>query len=244
MLAGHLVVTKHNKNGSSEILLDDHNILTKGLAVNVVEMLTDTGSQKSVDFVPSYFQIGTSTVGFDDAENALLATSSHFFQVCASMESGDYGDRTDLRLFEGHRGFQASTDGTNWGECFMTSAAGTASSIVSSTPGKEWFIEIEPEYTTKYFIDSVQYRINLDEHTCNGQSITEVGLFCKNPLGLTEDHPLMLAYKKFDTAFTKTKNYTLTFDWAIGWLGAFTAFDRHVNILSEDSRISSKWFIP
>ena len=48
----------------------------------------------------------------------------------------------------------------------------------------------------------------------------------------------------FDVDISKTKDYSLTFDWSIGWLGAFTAFDKYGHQLPETSFVSTNWFIP
>ena len=79
---------------------------------------------------------------------------------------------------------------------------------------------------TKFVMDSFEAEIILDEKTGNGQSIKEIGLFSKNPKGLKNDSPLLMAYRSF-APIIKNNEFSVVVHWCIGFLGLSTNVDDH-----------------
>ena len=87
-----------------------------------------------------------------------------------------------------------------------------------STPGLTTismpFAKMMPDNITKITPNGAHHRIEIDLAMANGQTISEVGLFAKNPEGQPNDSPLMMAYKTF-TPLTKESDFSFVFDWTI-----------------------------
>lgn len=253
MISGKLKVTQVFSDGTQRKVFEDSNIITDGMGINIATLFATNGSQKSSNFAPAYFQLGTCAIEFSApgvvggaggiATDAQYHLSSAFYKMSSAYSIDSFGESSDLRFFYGNRSFQASSDHTEWGEMFFTSALNLSGSTTSSTSTKEWFAEIPVVNNTKYYIDSIEYRIALDENSLNGLPIKEVGLFAKNPVGLKHDHPMLVAYKKFEQPFNKTKDFSLVFDWSIGFLKHFIAWDNFSNVVGEESESVEKWFL-
>ena len=219
MIKGHVTICKVYSDGTQEIVLDKANIITAGLGSSYVDILQGGGSRYPDDYAPAYFQLGTSTIDYDTDS----ATSSYFYQLSTPLDWSAYGEDTDLSIAKRYRGFNASSttplvaDAT-WGELFLTSALLSACTFSGSD---EYFSYVEGTNITKFFMDSFEVAIVLDENTANGQAITEVGLFAKNPKGLHEDSPVLMAYRSF-SAVNKEKIFSLVIHWTIGFLGLST----------------------
>jgi hypothetical protein len=77
------------------------------------------------------------------------------------------------------------------------------------------FAKMMPDNITKITPNGAHHRIEIDLAMANGQTISEVGLFAKNPEGQpNNDRPLMMAYKTF-TPLTKESDFSFVFDWTI-----------------------------
>ena len=76
------------------------------------------------------------------------------------------------------------------------------------------FAKMMPDNITKITPNGAHHRIEIDLAMANGQTISEVGLFAKNPEGQPNDSPLMMAYKTF-TPLTKESDFSFVFDWTI-----------------------------
>jgi len=220
-MRGHVKVTKIYDD-HEEIVVDDRNILTDGFKVDIVSVLTGE-AVKLPDLRPEYIQVGTDTVDYDVQPDDV---SGLFYQVCAPITDTNYGDETELYLKELYRSFVASTDdsGATYSEMLFASAPASSTSV-SSTPDKEWFGVVQNNYRTKFFLDNIEVRLELDKKTANGVAITEFGLFNKNPHNYREDRPFLMAYKKIGTAITKRPEFKLLVEWSIGFPGNTNAFD-------------------
>ena len=122
-----------------------------------------------------------------------------------------------------YRGFNASTtdSGVTYTEMLLTSATISATTF-SGTDG--YFGEVTSGKITRFFVDSFEAEIILDENSANGQVLSEIGLFSKNPKGFEKDSPLLMAYKDF-TPLTKTSEFTLAVHWSIGFVGLTNSVD-------------------
>ena len=217
MISGHITITKIFSDGKEEKVLDKHNLVTAGLGSSFIDLLTDNGSNFVEDYSPRYFQLGTDTIGGDS-----LDTSAHFYRVSSAFDWDDYGPDCGFDIEERSRGFLASSiDGITYNEMINTSAAFSAV-VFSGTD--EYFGTITPTYLSKTFLDSFTAEIVLDENCANGTTISELGLFSKNPKGRKDDYPLLIAYKKFDP-ITKTEDFTIVVHWSVGFIGVSNQVD-------------------
>ena len=227
MLKGHVTICKVYSDGRRETVLDKHNLITTGLGSSFLDIQTQVGSTYLNDFGPHYFQVGTSAIGYADAGRE---ASSTFYQLSAPLEWSGYGLDTDLDIVKRYRGFYASSvdptrdDPKTQGVELLLTSATMSGLFFSGTDG--YFSKIKEGRITKFFIDSFESEIILDEKTANGKDITEVGLFAKNPKGFKEDSPVLMAYRSF-AALSKTEDFSLVIHWSIGFLGLSTNVDDH-----------------
>ena len=222
MARGHVTICKIYKDGTQEVVLDQHNLITAGLGYALVDINQGAGSQFASDFAPYYFQLGTSTIDYDDS----VATSSYFYQLSTPFDWNDYGDDTELDIVKRYRGFIASSlnvtaASPTYSELLLTSSL-LSSTIFSGSD--EYFAVVPPYLVSKVVLDAFEIELILDENSANGKAITEIGLFAKNPKGLSQDSPLLMAYRSFD-ALNKTSDFSLVIRWSIGFLGISNNID-------------------
>mgnify|MGYP003641988889 CR=1 FL=1 len=221
MISGHITICKIYKDGTKEVVLDNHNIVAAGLGSSFIDIIQNNGSVWAEDYRPKYFQVGTSSMDYDDT----LSTSSYFYQLSTPLLWEDYGEDTDLTVEHRDRGFNASTeDGTTFQELLFTSAHLSAVQFSSVENSSSWFPLIPDSNITKWYLDACETEIILDERSANGKTISEIGMFARNPKGLPNDTPLLIVYRSF-TGIPKTSDYSLVFHWSIGFLGG-TTIDR------------------
>lgn len=239
-MKGHIKITKVYDD-HEEVVIDEPNILTEGFRVDVVSVLMGEATEVPT-IVPGYFQIGTDVVGYEHYAThttpGLREASSVFFQLSAPLTTVDqYGKNTPLVLQNLYRSFVASAIGTGesgyeevvlsglvpvspWRIPFEASALTT-----SSTADREWFVTLEPRNLTKFFLDSLNIRLEIDKQTANGIAMKEFGLFTKSALSYKDDRPLLCAYKKLTSAITKGPTFKVHIDWSIGFLGNTNIYD-------------------
>tara|TARA_R110002074_G_scaffold12449_9_gene45646 strand:+ start:1158 stop:1931 length:774 start_codon:yes stop_codon:yes gene_type:complete len=225
MLKGHVTICKIYRDGTQETVVDNHNLITTGLGSSFLDIQTQQGSTFPSDYAPHYFQLGTSAVNYTPAA---IESSSTFYQLSAPLEWSSYGLDTELEIVKKYRGFYASAldgdaDIIAPTELYLTS--GTLSAIQFSG-ADQYFSKVVEGRVTKFFMDSFESEIILDENSANGLSITEVGLFAKNPKGFKEDSPVLMAYRSF-APLAKTSEFSLVIHWSIGFLGLSTNVDDH-----------------
>ena len=225
MISGHVTICKIYKDGTKEVVLDKANLVTAGLGSAFLDIQMGGGSTNSSDYAPHYFQVGTGSIDYDTSP--AREASSTFYQLSAPLHWSSYGEDTDLVIDKQYRGFNASTENTtapySYTELLNTSAS--LSAVVFSGLD-QYFAKVRRGSVTKFFMDSFESEIVLDENTANGISISEVGLFAKNPKGFNQDSPLLMAYKNF-TAIPKTSDISLVFHWNIGFLGISNLVDNY-----------------
>ena len=221
MISGHVTVYKIYKDGTEETVLDKANLVTAGLGSSFLDIQQGIGSKYIDDYAPHYFQVGTDVIGWS---GTVREASSTFYQLSAPFDWSDYGVDTDIILSKRYRGFNASTEdsGATYTELLNTSAL----SATVFSGADQYFGKVRAGNVTKFFVDSFEAEIILDENSGNGKSITEIGLFSKNPKGFEKDSPLLMAYKNFD-AMVKTSEFSLVVHWTIGFLGLDSSVDDH-----------------
>tara|TARA_R110000782_G_scaffold102791_4_gene190151 strand:+ start:26235 stop:26984 length:750 start_codon:yes stop_codon:yes gene_type:complete len=220
MISGHISICKVYKDGTKEIVMDKHNLVTAGLGLTIANLFTGTGAKYIEEYAPRYFQLGNDTIDYE-----LIAPSAYFYKVSGALGWADYGPDSDIEVKKAYRGFLVSSndDGATYNEHLLASATSFSSIIYSGTD--EYFGVTTAARTTKYYMDSFSSEIVIDEKSANGIDLTEIGLYAKNPRGLREDSPFLIAYKKFD-AIGKVEEFSLVIHWTIGFLGGSTV-DNH-----------------
>jgi len=229
MISGHVTICKVYSDGTKETVLDKANLVTAGLGSSYLDILQNAGSISTVNYSPGYFQAGTSAIGYTSVP--ARQASSTFYQLSAPFHFSAYGVDTNLNISQEYRGFNASTEDTgvsypslkDYTELLNTSAP-LSSCIFSGSD--QYFATIPDGRISKFYMDSFECELILDENTGNGKDITEIGLFAKNPKGLNQDSPLLMAYRSF-TAISKTSSFSLAVNWTIGFLGVSNNIDNY-----------------
>lgn len=129
------------------------------------------------------------------------------FQVGTSGNLNDYGAST----FRLNAPLESSSYGNQAGfvkEDFYPIENGSLGA--SGTFGKIRFSNIHKINKT-----AVRFTIVLDSNTANiTDQLSEIGLFMRNPRGLSPESPILVAYRPF-VQISKTRDFSLIFLWTI-----------------------------
>lgn len=195
-ITGHLRIEKVYKDPSTsavthtEVVLDDHNVITSGCAFTLAALFSTQGSPHLEDYRLAHFQVGTSVVA---------AATSATYQLNSELSSvAQWGANTTLEVVR--------VNAYN-----PTAEYGSGANL-------QYFAVIPTSNLTKVGDHSVRATIVLDEETGNTTptALCEIGLFAKNPLGESDDRSVMVAYRQFD-AVKKTSNFSLVFRWTLNF---------------------------
>ena len=198
---GHLQISKVYKNKPEEIVFDDHNVIVSGLGVGLSHFFTGSGANTIPDYQIDRFQVGLS--GQADGDDY---TVSSIYQLSGVLSStAEYGDATNFAVVSG-----------------LQIKDGAVSTAKDSVFGLIPFRNV-----TRINTNSVRYTIVLDEDSANYGSyaagrgnednpLTEIGLFMKNPRGLSDTASILVAYRAF-TQILKTSDFSLVFRWTINF---------------------------
>ena len=187
-ITGHLKIIKVYKNKPEEVIFDDHNVIVSGMGVGLSHMFSGSGSD--------------------------VITGSAIYQLSGPLTSiSEYGDvASNLGVVSAYQ-----------------LKNGSVTSSKSSVYGVIPFRNV-----TRIRDASVRYTIILDEDTANytsyssrygGQglpgygnivTLSEVGLFMKNPRSAMGEAPLLVAYRKF-SGILKTSDFSLVFRWTLNF---------------------------
>ncbi len=185
---GYLEVIKIYDDGSEETHFSENNVITSGMGVGLSHLFAGSGGGTINDFQILNFQVGTG--GISDR----YGTSS--FKLNTPLGSAAYLSTGSEALIEAMKPIQnAAIKGSN--ESFIRNPF---SNIQKVTP------------------TSVRFNLILDRYTSNGLSndLDEIGLFMRNPRGVTPPSPILVAYRPF-TGLKKTSNFSLLFKWTINF---------------------------
>ena len=226
MFNGHITICKVYSDGRTEKVLDKSNLITAGLGSSFLDIQQGGGSAYTADYHPYYFQVGSGAIGYDVYEEGVTPArqaSATFYQLSAPLEWSAYGEDTDITLVQRYRGFNASVSpdvggGKVYHELLNTSASLSAVKFSGIESSSTFFGMVKEGQVTKFFLNSFEAEIVLDEKSCNGVTISELGLFSKNPKGFYQDSPLLMAYRSFQ-GISKTKDFSIVVHWNIGFLG-------------------------
>ena len=189
---GYLEIWKVDQEGNKELYWSDHNVITSGMGVGLAHFHSGFGSHSILDYQLRYFQVGNpeEPTEYDSSQNSLLSP----------LPKNTYGKviRTNPVTLE-----WADVD-----ELYLRKRANE----VATT--KQAFAKIRHSNTHRVNKNAVRYTIPLNERNCNGQELSEIGMFMKNILGDAEDTPSLVAYRQFPK-IKKTEFFTLVFLWTI-----------------------------
>lgn len=192
-IKGHLTISKITPTGE-ELVFDDKNIIVSGFGWGLAYLFARLGGSTSiVDYQIDRVQLGVS----GHSGNQVSST----FQLSGPLSSvAEYTTNGDSNVFA----FSAN----QW-----------KNAVLDSTP--RYFAKIPFSKVTKVDDRSVRYTIFIDEDSCNSltrsgvdANLNEIGLFMKNPLGVSPDGSVLVAYRYF-TNIRKTSDFGLLFRWTI-----------------------------
>jgi len=193
---GHLQIAKVYKDKPEEIVFDDPNVIVSGMSVGFSHLFSGSGSTSIIDYQLDRFQVGVS--GNDSAGSAIYQLSGPLSSVL------EYGNAANFAIVSA---FQIKNGSV-------------------STNRDNAFGYLPFKNVTRINDTSVRYTIVLDEDTANygnyayrqatDMPLTEIGLFMKNPRGLADEAPILVAYRKF-TQILKSSEFSLVFRWTINF---------------------------
>jgi len=195
---GHLEIWKVYEDGSKDLHWSEQNVITSGMGVGLASLFAASGSSNIKDYQIGYFQVGVSgdlnNYGSSSYELSSPLASSVNYGVLLSPA----GEKDSSSI--------AFTDVVDLHPLKNGSVA----------VGTEPFVKIR--YSNIHRISKNSVRFTLVMAPRSGiaveESLNEVGLFMRNPLGSSEDNPILVAYRPF-TAIKKTSAFTLVFLWTI-----------------------------
>lgn len=186
-ISGHLQISKVYSGGEEEVVFDDHNIIVSGMGVGLSYLFSTSGSDNILDYQIDRFQVGTG-----GATSLEVSSTDALGNNLAAI---GYGSDTNLTILNN----------------------ATTKQVIGGTPTVKPFAVISENMVTRVNDTSVRYTLVLDEDTANGFALNEVGLFMKNPEGVTgETRSRLVAYRYFSD-ITKNEDFGLIFRWTINF---------------------------
>jgi hypothetical protein len=197
---GHLTIIKQYTDGQEEVVFDDHNIIVSGMGTGLAALFTGSGSNTILDYQIDRFQLGTSGRATGVATDVLEVSST--YELSGALTKAQYGGGSNLYIEEANLVKPAGSWGTNIA-----------------------FALIPAGKITKISDTSVRYTLVVDEEAANGlvdtagetASLSEVGLFLKNPFGVSNANSSILAAYRTFTAIEKTSDFSLIFRWTVNF---------------------------
>lgn len=194
-MKGHLTISKV-KDGTEEIIFDEKNVIVSGFGVGLGYLFSKLGSTDISDYQIDRFQLGLN----GSTGNQVSSTFQLSSPLSSQTEYVGLTSDSNLLVFSS---FQIK-NGVS----------------VTSTP---WFGKIPFTKVTKIDDRSVRYTIFVDEDSCNNITrngtaapLNEIGLFMKNPMGVSPEACILVAYKYFSNVI-KTEEFGLIFRWTISF---------------------------
>jgi hypothetical protein len=200
-LAGHITIHKQYVDTPEfmELILDDHNVISDGLAYGLTNLFTADAGSNLVDYQFKYFQLGGQTYVNYIPD---FGESKSFYSLASALTTSQYGTSSYQQPITLN---QVINSNGNF-------VAGNPNYITSANA----FIQLDPQFVSINLDRGFSTRILIDEDLANGISISEIGLFLANPTGNPQaDEPMLAAYRQLSTAINKTSDFRLIIDWSI-----------------------------
>jgi hypothetical protein len=199
--SGHLEIYKVYADGTEEQIFDDHNVITSGMGVGLGLLYAGSGAADITNFQIRYFQLGVSGDTILDSYGASeTSLVSALGQVVGSV---DYAtDAESVLPLSVHELMDYNSN----------------LKIDSELAGDAWVFGVISDNSIKRVdLNSVTYILYVDRYSCNSHTLNEIGLFMKNPLGLTPlDRSPLVAYRPFNN-IAKTNDFALIFKWTLNF---------------------------
>ena len=199
---GYLEIWKVYEDGSKDLHWSEKNVITSGMGVGLSMMFAASGSSNIKDYQIGYFQVGTSGDLYNYAPETFelsgpLASSVDYGVLLSPQPYGEDPSKENDAIF--------FTD--------VVDLYPLKNGSVSIT--QEPFVKIRYSNVHRVTKNSVRYTLVLSPRSVTrSDPLSEVGLFMRNPLGNSEDSPILVAYRPF-TPIKKTSDFTLVFLWTI-----------------------------
>jgi len=183
---GFLEIVKLYPDGTEEVVFDERNVITSGMAVGLSHLFSASGGTSIENFQILNFQVGVS------GDINTFGVSS--FKLASSLSQVQYQ--------------------STGSEVFLEYLAPIENGSVLGTTTP--FVRVPFNHVEKVTKTSVRFILILDRNTANGigMDLNEVGIFMRNPRGLAAESPILVAYRPF-TAITKTNAFSLVFKWTL-----------------------------
>ena len=185
---GHLQILKLYEDGTEETHFDEHNVITSGMGVGLAHLFATSGGSTISDFQIVNFSVGTGGV-FSDSSYGYWT-----YKLTTPLTQAQISSSGSEVLVE---------------ELFPIENGQVAASTKA-------LVRIPYSNIQKVRPTTVRFTLILDRNTANGlgTNIDEVGLFMRNPRGLNNPSPILVAYRPF-TGLKKTSTFSLLFKWTI-----------------------------
>lgn len=166
-----------------ECVLNDHNIITSGLGISLAYLYAGSGASSVLEYQVNMFQIGSGT------------TSP------AAMSLQQLNDPLDADQYK------------SAGSLLATEERQLLVNEIVTAP--QTFVRIPYTQIQKVGSKTIRYTLILDKNSANdlGKNLKEVGLFMKNPRGVSPEASVLIAYRQFD--LPKASDFALVFKWSI-----------------------------
>jgi hypothetical protein len=188
---GHLTISKLFKDGSEELIFDDHNIIVSGMGVGLSFLFAGLGSTKVTDFHLDRVQFGVSG-------NSSLETSTTF-QLSGPLSSlAEYGVNADQSVITSNQ---------------LANGSILSNKLFIKLPRSK--VTRINDNSVRYTIVLDEDAANSTTIRSN-KPLNEIGLFMKNPQGSATDASLLVAYRYFSDIL-KTEDFSLVFRWTINF---------------------------
>jgi hypothetical protein len=190
---GHLTISKVYRNGTEEIVFDDHNIIVSGMGVALAHLFALSGSDSILDYQIDRFQVG---IG-GNSSREVYATNDLSSPLSSFAEYGLNGD--------------------------ILTASGYQIKNNSVVVNRVYYGVIPQQNVSRIDSNTVRYTIVIDDLSCNNitrlgasKPLNEIGLFIKNIKNNFPVAPILVAYRKFSD-IVKTEEFSLVFRWSINF---------------------------
>jgi sporulation protein YlmC with PRC-barrel domain len=166
-----------------ECVLNDHNIITSGLGISLAYLYAGSGASSVLEYQVNMFQIGSGTT---------LPAAISLQQLNDPLDADQYKSAGSLLATEERQ--------------LLVNEAVTA---------PQTFVRIPYTQIQKVGSKTIRYTLIIDKNSANdlGKNLKEVGLFMKNPRGVSPEASVLIAYRQFD--LPKASDFALVFKWSI-----------------------------
>tara|TARA_R110000824_G_scaffold161134_8_gene336317 strand:+ start:3694 stop:6951 length:3258 start_codon:yes stop_codon:yes gene_type:complete len=199
-MKGIVTVKKVFSDGREELVTHDDNVISAGLAESFVNLFTDNLWGGTPQVLAGYFQVGDGNLNIEGVDPAMR---KYVYSLANPFLTRDYGLST-TSIVDVHN-----------------QVYGSKGNFVSDSPNINLlgtFVDLPDEWSTKITEDAVHYRLNIDKGMANGKTISEFGLFSRNPANSKPERSVMVAYKALDTPIAKNELFSVVIDWQLKFI--------------------------